>query len=176
MKFLGGIIEISSIKTGQYPGDNSGDSLIATVAGTSEKGETAQVYGQAGFISSPPKGTKGVRLRIGSIDIVIASFNYKASIPVNQGETIVSSTDSEGNEKAKHYLDDQGVHTFNDGTLQAARKDDPTLVNNVTDPAMIAWIATVSAFINGLAPGTIPTPPTTITGKINDGSSEVLIP
>lgn len=58
---------------------------------------------------------------------------------------------------------------------EAARVDDTTVVDGVTDTAFIAWITTVSAFINGLAPGTIPNPPTSIAGKIDSGSSEVLI-
>lgn len=58
---------------------------------------------------------------------------------------------------------------------EAARLDDTTVVDGTTDTAFIAWITTVSAFINGLAPGTIPNPPTSVAGKIDSGSSEVLI-
>ena len=57
----------------------------------------------------------------------------------------------------------------------AARQEDTTVVDGITDTAFIAWITTVSAFINGLAPGTIPNPPTSVAGKIDSGSSEVSI-
>lgn len=108
MKFLGGIIEISSTKIGQYPGDKAGDSIISTIAGTGEKGETAQVYGMPGFISNPPKGVKGLRIRVGSVDLIIGALNYSVPLPSSQGETKLYSTDSEGEETAKVVLTPSG--------------------------------------------------------------------
>lgn len=57
----------------------------------------------------------------------------------------------------------------------AARKEDPTLIDGVTDSVFITWIATISAAVNALAPGSVPVVPTTATGKISGGSSEVKI-
>jgi len=57
----------------------------------------------------------------------------------------------------------------------AARKEDPVLINNITDSIFITWIATISAAVNALAPGSVPIVPTTATGKISGGSSEVKI-
>ena len=51
----------------------------------------------------------------------------------------------------------------------AARENDPTEINAVTDPAWYAWLAAV-----GTATG-VGAPPSTITGKISGGSSEVKI-
>lgn len=176
MKLLGGIIEISSIKDTSYPGDTAGSSMVATLKGISDKGETAQVQNSPGIIGKPSTGSKGVRLRVGSIDIIISHINYKIAIPTNPGETKVYSTDSTGEEAGAHYIDNSGVHSFNSGSNSAAREGDPTIVDGSTDPTMITWIATVSTFINGLVPGTIPSVPTDITGKVNDGTEEVLLP
>jgi hypothetical protein len=57
----------------------------------------------------------------------------------------------------------------------AARLNDQTEINSVTDSTFITWIANVSAAINILAPGSIPVIPTTATGKISTASSEVKI-
>ena len=116
MKLFGNYIEISSTKIGQYPGDTAGDSIIATLKGSAEKGETAQVQGQTGIIGNPPKGAKGLRIRIGSLDIIISSLNYQVALPTNPGETKIYSTDADGVEKATQYLDKDGNHIFNSGT------------------------------------------------------------
>jgi len=58
---------------------------------------------------------------------------------------------------------------------EAARKDDETEVNAVTDSAFVVWMATVSSVLNVLAPGSIPNIPTTVTGKISTASMEVKI-
>lgn len=113
MKFLGNLIEISSTKIGQYPGDTSGDSIIATLKGSAEKGETAQVHGQTGIIGNPPKGAKGLRIRIGSLDIVISSLNYQVALPTNPGETKVYSTDEDGVEVAGTNFKDDGTQEIN---------------------------------------------------------------
>ena len=111
MKLFANLFNITSTKKGQYPGDNSGDSIIATGEAQASKGETAQVYGQAGFISIPAKDVKGVRFRIGSLDIIIGAFNYKVPLPDNQGDSKVYSTDADGNEKATCKL-------LADGTIE----------------------------------------------------------
>ncbi len=111
MKLLGNLFKITSTKIDQYPGDIEGDSIIATGEASASKGETAQVYGQAGFISRPPTGVKGVRLRIGSLDIIIGAFNYKVPLPDNPGDTKIYSTDSDGNEAST-------IKLLADGTIE----------------------------------------------------------
>lgn len=124
MGILANLLNISSTKKGTYPGDQSGDSLIATSEGQGGKGETAQVYGLPGFIGNPPKGAKCIRLRIGSLDIIIAAFNYQATMPTNPGESRVYSTDADGVEQGSHYLKNDGSHVFNDGTDYAVAFED----------------------------------------------------
>ena len=100
MKLFANLFNITSTKIGQYPGDTEGDSIIATGAGSAEKGETAQVYGMPGLIANPGAGTRGVRIRIGSWDVIIAALNYQVALPSTPGETKLYSTDSDGAEQA----------------------------------------------------------------------------
>lgn len=121
MKLLGGLIEIATISETAYPGDTAGDSMVATLSGSADKSETAQIYSQPGFIGKPFKGNKGLRFRIGSVDIVIATINYSVSIPTNYGETKLYSTDEDGEQQASLYLDNEGNLTVNDGEDYAVR-------------------------------------------------------
>ncbi len=75
MKLFANLLKITLTKQAAYPGDTEGDSIIATGEGSASKGETAQVYGMPGFIGNPPAGIRGVRLRIGSWDVIIGALN-----------------------------------------------------------------------------------------------------
>jgi len=57
----------------------------------------------------------------------------------------------------------------------AARTDDPISSVSSEDAIFWTWVTTVSAAINALAPGSVPTVPTSLSGKISGGSSEVKI-
>ena len=80
-----------------------------------------------------------------------------------------------------NFLDNDGTFVRVLGTsgpgseAEAARKNDATLVNSVTDSVFITWITTVSAALNTLVPGSVPVIPSTVTGKISGGSTEVKI-
>ncbi len=202
MKLIANLLKITSTKIGKYPGDNSGDSIIATGEGSASKGETAQVYGHHGFIGRPPAGIQGIRIRIGSLDIIIGALSYKVPLPVNPGETKVYSTDADGTEKAIHYLDKDGIHIFNGGSIESARKGDSVKSTVVEDSVFwgwagryntfnTAWIAALAALqatggtpagvvtyataMQGLL-ATLGTIPADLTGKITDGTGEVLLP
>lgn len=57
----------------------------------------------------------------------------------------------------------------------AARQGDATSSDATDDATFWAWVATISAAVNGLDPGSVPTVPTSLTGQISGGSSEVKI-
>jgi hypothetical protein len=101
MKFFASIMKIKSVSYEAYPGDTEGDSLIATSEGQAGKGETAQIQQMPGFIGRPHSTFRGIRFRIGSIDIMIGGVTYEIDPPENEGETKIYSTDSEGAESAK---------------------------------------------------------------------------
>ena len=153
MKLFANLVEITSTKIGQYPGDNSGDSIIATGEGQASKGETAQVYGQAGFISIPAKNVKGIRFRIGSLDIIIGAFNYKVPLPDNPGDSKVYSTDSDGNEKATCKLLADGTIEINGNTDFAVAFND---LKTQFDELKTAFNTHTHVYI----PGTLATVPT----------------
>ena len=108
MKLLANLFKITSTKQAVYPGDTEGESIIATGEASASKGETAQVYGMPGLIANPPAGIKGVRFRIGSLDIIIGALNYQVSLPADPGETKVYSTDTDGAETGNMALKQNG--------------------------------------------------------------------
>lgn len=162
MKLFANIINIKSTKKGTYPGDKSGESIIITQEGSAGKGETSQQYGQAGFISNPPANVKGLRFRIGSIDICISAFNYGVAFPEKQGETKVYSTDSDGVEKGSHYIDDQGVHTFNNGTDYAVAFEDLKSGYDQLKSDLNTFITAYNTHVHPTAPVGPTTPPSNI--------------
>lgn len=115
------MLKIESTTIDNFPGDTTGQSIIATSTGSAEKGETAQVFGQGGVINNPSKNTIGLRVNKGSLDIIIGQMNYQVPLPENQGETLLYSTDADGAIKSKCLLGADGTFTFNDGTDFAVR-------------------------------------------------------
>lgn len=152
MKLFANLMNIKSSKIGQYPGDTEGNSIILTSEGSAGKGETSQQYGMAGFISNPATNVKGIRFRIGSLDIVIGALSYKVSLPENPGETKVYSTDADGNEKSTIKLKDDGTIEINGNTDNAVSHADLTLaLNNFTTALNIALAAKLDG--GGSSPG-----------------------
>ena len=166
------LLQIESTTIGKFPGDVTGDSIIATASGSAEKGETAQVFGQAGLITNPSKNNVGLRINKGSLDIIIGTMNYTIPLPANQGETLLYSTDEDGAIKGKCYIDDQGVFTFNDGTKEAARNGDKVTVTIPTG----TFIVSVSGGSGSPAVGVLNPSPIDVDGTIKEGTSEVLFP
>ena len=154
MKLFANLVEITSTKIGQYPGDNSGDSIIATLKGSAGKGETAQVHGQVGIIANPAKSTKQVRIRIGSLDILISSLNYKVPLPTNPGDTKTYSTDSDGNEAAT-------IKYLADGTIEINGNSDFAVAFNDLKAGFDALKSDHNTFLTHVhgASGTPPVPP-----------------
>ena len=152
-KLLANLFKITSTKIGLYPGDNAGDSIIATGEGSASKGETAQVYGQAGFISRPAPSVDGIRLRIGSLDIIIGALNYKVPLPDNPGDSKFYSTDSDGNEAAT-------IKALDDGTIEINGNADNAVSYTDLDTALQGLVTAINANFatkldGGGTPGTL---------------------
>lgn len=56
-----------------------------------------------------------------------------------------------------------------------ARVDDPTTSTAIEDSTFWAWVTTITSVVNGLSAGAVGSPPTSQTGKIQTGSTEVKI-
>jgi hypothetical protein len=120
MNILASLVTIMSTKKEKI-GSSESEAVKAVTETSSGNDGTAEVYGMFGSVSRPPKGTKGIRLRIGSLNIIIAAFRYDVAAPDNPGETKLYSTDAEGAEKSTHVLTDDGKHVFNGGEDFAVR-------------------------------------------------------
>lgn len=57
----------------------------------------------------------------------------------------------------------------------AARQTDAITSSSADDAGFWSWVTTISAAVNALAPGSVPNVPTSLTGQISGGSTEVKI-
>lgn len=184
MRLFANLFNITSTKIDQYPGDTEGDSIIATGAGSADKGETAQVYGMPGFISNPGKGTKGIRLRIGSLDVIIAALNYQVPLPSSPGESKLYSTDGDGAEQATLKCKPDGTIEINGDADNAVSYQDlkdaldnfKTSIDDAISGSITAHThggVTVGAGTTAVGSGTAPTVSVDITASKVD---EVKLP
>jgi hypothetical protein len=155
-------------------GKAEGNSIVATASGDAARDCDAEVYAAHGVVSRPSSKTHGIRLRLGKLSIILAAYTYGVEPPDNPGETKVYSTDANGAEQATHLLDDGGIHTFNGGAIEAARKGDAVQSTMTNDAAFWAWLAAAGTVLAGL--GVVAPIPTSLSGKITEGTSEVLLP
>lgn len=153
-----------------------GASVVATARGETDRDIDAEVYAAHGIVSRPCKKTRAIRLRLGRLSIIIAAYTYGIGPPANPGATKLYSTDANGIEKGSHLIDSDGKHKINTGTKEAARKNDAIQSTATDDPTFWTWVTTVSAVLNGLVPGSVPVVPSSVSGKITQGTSEVLLP
>ena len=102
-------------------GRAEGGSVIATAKGNAERGTDGELYGTHGVVSRASKKTRGVKIRIGKLSIVIAAYTYGVEPPENEGALKLYATDADGNEKGSHLLDNDGTHVFNEGEDWAVR-------------------------------------------------------
>jgi hypothetical protein len=153
-------------------------SITATSSRMDRLGEAGKVFGLHGFVSYPAKGSKGIRIRLGRFSFVVSITRDDIAPPDNPGEAKVYSTDADGTQKATHLLDKDGVHIFNEGATEAARKGDSVMLTmNETD---VVALATALLATGAFTPsGSPPAPSTKVVftdGEITSGTEEVLLP
>ena len=98
-----------------------GPSVIGSAAGDSGRDFDAEIYAAHGIVSRPSTKTRGVRIRIGRLSIILAAYTYGVEPPANPGACKLYSTDADGTEQGSHLIDADGTHTFNEGTDFAVR-------------------------------------------------------
>lgn len=159
-------------------GRAEGKSVVVTASDSAERGTDGELYGTHGIVSRGSKKTRGIRLRIGKLSIVIAAYTYGIEPPANEGAIKVYSTNATGTEQATHLLDSDKKHVLNGGSKLAARKTDTTKLT--LSSADLLALATAMIGTNMFTPsGSIPVPVAPITftdGEITSGTSEVLLP
>lgn len=163
-----------------------GPSVIATAAGDADRDIDAEVYASHGIVSRPSSKTRAIRFRIGRLSIVIAAYTYGVDPPANPGATKIYSTDSDGSEQGSHLIDSDGTHKINEGTIEAARKGDAVQSTATEDATFWTWLPGFVAIITAtpyaglqaaMAAYIAANPiPTSLAGKITEGTSEVLLP
>jgi hypothetical protein len=151
-----------------------GKSVLATTSGDADRAYEAEVYSAHGFISRPVKTTRGIRFHLGSLSIIIAAYTYGVEPPENPGESKVFSTDAEGVEQGTPLVGSDGVHTFHGGEIEAARKGDAIESMMADDSKFWTWLSAAAVVLAGL--GVAVPAPTSLTGKIIEGTEEVLLP
>lgn len=159
-------------------GRASGNSVIGRAEGDNSRDFEPEVYAAHGIVSRPSKATRGVVLQIGNLSITLAAYTYGVEPPENDGACKVYSTNADGVEAGSHLIDDDGTHSFNGGSAQAARKGDTTklvMAGSDIQALAVALLATGAFTPSGSPP--VPGTPTTFTGgEITSGTSEVLLP
>jgi phage gp45-like len=99
---VGLVAELITVVRSYIANRNGGPGQTVYIEGTGlgKAGVNAEVYGQAGIFSRPPKGTRGVFIPIGRgrrYGIVLAMHNYQVKIDwTEDGETTVFSTTADG--------------------------------------------------------------------------------
>ena len=77
--------------------NGAGQSVLVQATGLGKAGLNATIYGQAGVFSRPPKGTRGICVRVGQEKLALAFHNYQVVINwTDEGETTIFSTTADG--------------------------------------------------------------------------------
>lgn len=102
-------------------GRATGSSVIGTAEGDNSRDYDSEVFATHGIVSRPSKATRGIRIRIGNLGIVIAAFTYGVEPPENEGACKVYSTDADGVEKSALTLDSDGKASFKNDSDDLAK-------------------------------------------------------
>ncbi|MDC7125784.1 MAG: hypothetical protein PQJ46_09460 [Spirochaetales bacterium] len=91
-----------------------------------EQNRENEMYHAPGVSSAPTKGDRAIALSLKTgARVIIASHNYQVEVEPSAGETIIYSTNSDGDTvKAKIKLDNDGQIIVNDGEDYAVAYED----------------------------------------------------
>jgi phage baseplate assembly protein V len=138
-------------------------------------------YEPYGMTARPKAGAEAVVLNVNgdrSVPLVLCVADRRFRIELEEGEVAIYDDQGAYLKLSRSGIvvepaSTQTVELGSGATQGVARIGDEVEVDSTTDPAFIAWISNVSGFINGLAPGTIPSIPTTVTGEVSEGSATI---
>jgi hypothetical protein len=153
---------------------DSDNLVLMLVVEMSEPGDNQEVenFRLSGIDCKPPVGSHVLVEKAGAFQFVSGCDDNVAQ-DVAEGEIEIYASE-DGSKTARVHCEAGGDVVMNQGSRSTARKEDETLVDATTDPEMIAWMTTVSGALTSL--GITVNPPTSITGKVNDGTDEVKVP
>jgi len=132
-----------------------------------------------GIDANPLPDDQGFGMEIGKSNGKDVQFGIIYDKPlVENGEIKIFGRDSSGNIVSSVYCKKDGNIEVNGGSKNAARKDDAISSTSTEDSVFWTWIAAVHAALQSSpANGVVAVAaPTSITGKITEGTTEVLLP
>ncbi len=111
---MGGISKIDSFEI-KRKGSAPGKAIVATTEAAGGQERSTEFYQLPGFAAGPTPDDVPVEVRVGTGGrIIVASQNYKITVDVSAGETLIYSTDAAGeNIKAQIKLDTDGNISIN---------------------------------------------------------------
>ena len=152
----------------------AGKSVVIQIAGSAGNDHKEEEYQQHGISAGTTPESIAVAVRAGTKYVTIATHNYRVEVPVDPGQLRLYSTNAAGDTLAAEIaLKPDGSIVINGGGKGAARTDDAVGSTTAEDAAFWTWVSTISAAVNALASGSVPSVPTSLTGKITGGSATV---
>lgn len=160
-RITGGNIELN--RDGDTPGR-----VLSVELSAADDVQSCELFTQAGDDTNPPDGSMCLVVTVSDALKIVVAVVDGLEPEVEKGEReFYSQEDGKKKARVKLTLDGKVVH--NEGERLVARKDDEILLTPETDPEFFVLMAAVAALV-GLDP------PTKVTGKITEGTDEVLVP
>ncbi len=163
--------EIGQITGGEVETNRDSDSpgrVLQVELSAVDDIQSCELFTQAGDDTNPPDGSMCVVVTVSEALKIVVAVVDGLEPEVEKGEReFYSIAGGEKKARVKLQLDGKVVH--NQGDRAVARKDDEIQATPETDPEFFVLMAAVAALV-GLDP------PTSVTGKVTEGTDEVLVP
>jgi len=161
MNMIGNIVNIISSRVAGA--GSAGMQKVDTVTEASAQTTgSAETWGVHGVVSRPADGARALRLRLGSLNLIIGVYRYDIAPPANAGATSIYSTNESGAQMARADLDNDGkialyndvedlktlIDTLLDEIIAIQTTGSPT--NHTLNPASIANFNTLKTRVSDL--------------------------
>jgi len=154
--------------------DSDGNVLLLTVEITEgDDLQEIELFRHSGVDYNPPAGSIVVIQTLSDAFKVGVAVDDGIEPEADEGEYEIYSSEG-GSKKARVKCDADGNVVHNEGSRLVARKDDPVISNMTSDPVFWTWLAMAATVLSKM--GVTAPIPTSLTGKINEGSPTVKVP
>ena len=154
--------------------DSDGNVLLLTVEITEgDDLQEIELFRHAGVDYNPPVGSIVVIQTLSDAFKVGVAVDDGIEPEADEGEYEIYSSEG-GSKKARVKCDSDGNAVLNAGSRLVARKDDPVISNMTSDPVFWTWLAMAATVLSKM--GVTAPIPTSLTGKISEGSPTVKVP
>jgi len=154
--------------------DSDGNVLLLTVEITEgDDLQEIELFRHSGVDYNPPAGSIVVIQTLSDAFKVGVAVDDGIEPEADEGEYEIYSSEG-GSKKARVKCDADGNVVHNEGSRLVARKDDPVISNMTSDPVFWTWLAMAATVLSKM--GVTAPIPTSLTGKISEGSPTVKVP